>query len=242
VDPSTLIKPVVHSRSSALGRLLGNSDVSIWHAWLDQPQEVVDKLLALLSPDERRKGGSFYFRKDQNQYIVGRGLLRIIIGSYLKAEPAQLRFCYNFYGKPSLAAEFNTDSVKFNLSHSHGLAVFAVARGREIGIDLEMIRNDFATMEIAERFFSPREIATLRRLSPELRTQAFFNCWTRKEAYVKARGEGLSLPLDRFDVSLLPGEPASLLSVNGDADEVLRWSFREFSLGQGYVGALAIQN
>lgn len=242
MDPSMLVTPVVCSRPSSRGQLPGNGDVRIWQAWLDQPQEVVEMLLTVLSSDERRKAGSFYFRRDQDRYIVGRGLLRIIISGYLKIEPGRLRFRYNSYGKPSLANEFNATSSKFNLSHSHGLAVFAVACGREIGIDLEMIREDFATMEIAEQCFSAREVAALRTLPPELRTQAFFTCWTRKEAYIKARGEGLSFPLDCFDVSLLPGEPACLLHVAGAAEEALRWSFREFDLGKGYVGSLAVQS
>ncbi len=241
MDPSMLVTPVVCSHPFDRGQLPKNGDVRIWQAWLDQPQEVVEMLLTVLSPDERRKAGRFYFRRDHDRYIVGRGLLRIIISGYLKIEPGQLRFRYNFYGKPSLAAEFDATSIKFNLSHSHGLAVFAVACGREIGVDLEMIRDNFATMEIAEQFFSAREVAALQTLSPELRTPAFFNCWTRKEAYIKARGEGLSFPLDCFDVSLIPGEPACLLNVDGAADEALRWSFCELDLGKGYVGSLAIQ-
>jgi 4'-phosphopantetheinyl transferase len=121
------------------------------------------------------------------------------------------------------------------------VALYAVARGREVGIDLEFIRRDLEVEQIAERFFSRQEIATLRALPADLRRDAFFLCWTRKEAYIKARGEGLSLPLDQFDVSLIPGEPAALLSTRPDSDEALRWSLQELPLGSGYVAALAVE-
>jgi 4'-phosphopantetheinyl transferase len=121
------------------------------------------------------------------------------------------------------------------------VALYAVARGREVGIDLEFIRRDLEVEQIAERFFSRRETATLRALPTDLRKYAFFLCWTRKEAYIKARGEGLSLPLDQFDVSLIPGEPAALLSAQPDSDEALRWSLQELTLASGYVAALAVE-
>ncbi len=127
------------------------------------------------------------------------------------------------------------------MSHSHGVALYAVTRDREVGIDLEFIRRDLEVEQIAERFFSRRETATLRALPTALREYAFFLCWTRKEAYIKARGEGLSLPLDQFDVSLIPGEPAALLSTQPDSDEALRWSLQELTLASGYVAALAVE-
>jgi 4'-phosphopantetheinyl transferase len=110
-----------------------------------------------------------------------------------------------------------------------------------VGIDLEYIRSDLAVEQIAERFFSRREIATLRALPIDLRTYAFFLCWTRKEAYIKARGEGLSLPLDQFDVSLIPGEPAALLNTQRDLYEVSRWSLQELTPAPGYAAALAVE-
>ena len=131
--------------------------------------------------------------------------------------------------------------IRFNLSHSHGVALYAVTRGREVGIDLEYIRSDLEVEQIAERFFSRREIATLRALPIDLRTDAFFLCWTRKETYLKARGEGLSLPLDQFDVSLIPGEPAALLSTHRGSHEALRWSLQELTPAPGYVAALGVE-
>jgi len=220
---------------------LTSEEIHVWRAGLDQPPSAVESLLQILSPDERSRAGRFYFQKDRDHYIVARGVIRKLLGQYLGAEPERLRFCYNSYGKPALAPEIGGDSLKFNVSHSHGLATFAVTRGWELGVDLELIRPDFATMEIAEHFFSRWEIEALRALPPEARAQAFFNCWTRKEAYVKARGQGLSLPLDQFAVSLAPGEPAALLHVEGDPEEARRWSLRELHLDPGYAGAIAVR-
>jgi 4'-phosphopantetheinyl transferase len=131
--------------------------------------------------------------------------------------------------------------VNFNLAHSHGKAIYAFSRGRDLGIDLEFIREDFGGEEIAERFFSASEIAALKAVPVDLAKQAFFNCWTRKEAYIKARGEGLSMPLDVFDVSLSPGEAAALLCNHKEPAEVARWAMQELSVPAGYVAALVVE-
>ena len=132
--------------------------------------------------------------------------------------------------------------MNFNVSHSNNLAIVGVTRGRHLGIDLEYIQRDFACEEIARRVFSPHEIATLNDLPGDLKHEAFFNCWTRKEAYIKARGMGLSYPLNQFEVSLIPGEPARLISVDGDdLFEASRWSLQELELGPRYAGALAVE-
>jgi 4'-phosphopantetheinyl transferase len=217
-------------------------EIQIWQVWLDQTPSAVKSLLQALSPDERRRAERFYFQKDRDHYIVTRGALRNILGHRLGVNPGYLQFCYNSYGKPALAPETVGKRLKFNVSHSHGLAILAVTGGREIGVDIELVRQDFSIMEIAQRFFSQREISALVALSPEARPEAFFNCWTRKEAYVKARGTGLSFPLDQFTVSLAPGEPAALLDVVGDSEEVGRWSLFQMPLSPGYVGAVAVQN
>ena len=132
-------------------------------------------------------------------------------------------------------------ALSFNLSHSHGLALFAITRVRRIGIDLERIRTDCPCGQIAERFFSSRESAKLQALPAMEKLRAFFACWTRKEAYAKAKGEGLSLPFDQFEVSLSPQEPPMLLEVHGDRHEASRWSIQELFLGDDYVAALAIE-
>jgi 4'-phosphopantetheinyl transferase len=167
--------------------------------------------------------------------------LRSILGGCLSVDPRLLCFRYSAYGKPALTDEFGGQTIRFNLSHSDGRALFAVTEHCEVGIDVEHIKADFATMEIAEKFFSPAEVAQLRLLPIERRPQGFFNCWTRKEAYVKARGEGLSYPLEKFDVSLAPGAAAALLRTEDEPDEVRRCMLKDLAVGYGYVGALALR-
>jgi len=220
---------------------LGSDEVHVWRAALNRAASQVQSLQRTLTADEQARAERFYFQKDRERFVVGRGLLRIILGRYLNLEPNQLRFDYSPYGKPSLAPEIDGGGLRFNVSHSHELALYAVTRGREIGIDVERLRPDFASEQIAERFFSPREVAELRALPPEVQTEAFFNCWTRKEAYIKAIGEGLSHPLDQFDVSLVPGQPASLLSTRTNPSEAARWSLLALIPSPDYVAALAVE-
>ena len=220
---------------------LAEDEVHVWRAALDLPSAQVQYLREILTADELSRADRFHFEKGQRHFIVGRGILRTILGRYLSVAPGHLRFCYNHHGKPFLTSEFDHHKLNFNLSHSNGLALYAIARGREIGIDLERIRTNFEYEKIAERFFSPREVATLHTIPAEIKAEAFFNCWTRKEAYIKAQGEGLSLPLHSFDVSYTPGEPARLLATRDDPQEASRWALQELMPGDGYVGALAVK-
>lgn len=215
--------------------------VHVWRARLDQPELIRRGLLELLDADELSRAERFHFTKDRDHFIVGRGVLRSLLARYLEVEPAGLRFDYNSYGKPALAQIQEQPPLRFNLSHSQQWALYAFTLEREIGLDLEYMREDFAGEEIAERFFSRREVEMLGALPLDRRTEGFFNCWTRKEAYIKARGEGLSLPLDRFDVSLTPGEPAALLRTIGDEREASRWSIKELSPWAGYAAAVAVE-
>ena len=221
--------------------MLRSDEVHVWFVELDQLASCMHDLQQTLDGNERVRAERFYFRRDRDHFIVAHGLLRLILSRYLNIEPSDLRFCYSLYGKPMLAKEVDGDRLRFNLSHSHGLALYAVTRARELGIDIERIRPDLAYEQLAARFFSPREVAALRAVPTSHRLGAFFNCWTRKEAYIKARGEGLSFPLDHFDVSLAPGEPATLLSTIGDPLETSRWSLRELDLAPGYTAALAVE-
>jgi 4'-phosphopantetheinyl transferase len=221
--------------------VLGGSEVHVWRAYLDAPTQQPDSYLHTLAADERTRAERFYFQKDRDRFITAHGVLRAILGLYLNRAPKPFSFCYSSHGKPALACESGADAIRFNMSHSHGMALYAVTRGREVGIDLEFIRCDLEAEQIAERFFSRSEIATLQALPPSLRKYAFFLCWTRKEAYIKARGEGLSIPLNQFDVSLIPGEPAALLSTQPNVDEALRWSLQELTPGSGYAAALAAE-
>ncbi|MGA9998244.1 MAG: 4'-phosphopantetheinyl transferase superfamily protein [Pyrinomonadaceae bacterium] len=221
--------------------LLGDDEVHIWRACLNQEPALVQIFLDTLTPDERQRASRFHFQKDRDHFILARGLLRFILSRYLKTSPEIIRFAYNPYGKPAIAEGTSDESLRFNVSHSRGVALYAVTRGREVGLDIESISEKFASLEIAARFFSPREIEMLQALPKSLQTRAFFNCWTRKEAYIKALGEGLSHPLDSFSVSLAPGETPTLLSSEDDPLETSRWSLLEVVPGEGYVAALAIE-
>ena len=222
---------------------LMSGEVHVWRASLEQPPRCLERLLGTFATDEKDRADRFHFDRDRHRFIAARGILRAILGGYLNMEPGELRFCYSDHGKPSLVREIAGDQLRFNVSHSHELALFAMAEGRDLGVDLEWIRPDVADEKIAERFFSAEEVDVLRRLPLEIQSDAFFNCWTRKEAYIKAIGEGLSMPLSRFVVSLAPGEPPALLSANGSPndDEVSRWSFRELFPGTGYKGAVVAE-
>lgn len=219
--------------------VLGGDEVHVWRARLARDPAEVERLLKVLAPDERERADRFHFRRDHNRFVVARAALRQILSGYLRVTPGRVRFTYSPYGKPGLAGE--PCDLKFNVSHSNEVALYAFARGCEVGLDVEFVREDFAGMDIAEQFFSAREVAMLGRLPPDARPRAFFNCWTRKEAYIKARGEGLSHPLDRFAVSLAPGEAAAIISTDDDPLEVSRWWLRELWPAPGYVAALALR-
>jgi 4'-phosphopantetheinyl transferase len=216
---------------------LSPNEVHVWRAELDLAPERVSVLERTLAPDELARANRFRFSADRVHFIVGRGALRDILGRYLGLAPERVRFSYLPRGKPVLAEL----SLQFNLAHSGGVALYAVARGRRVGVDVERIRPDVPCEKLAARFFSPHEQEQLRALPAEARVGAFFACWTRKEAYVKARGDGLALGLSQFAVSLAPGEPASLVETAFDPAEAGRWSLREIEVGPGYVAALAVE-
>jgi 4'-phosphopantetheinyl transferase len=201
----------------------------------------LQNLKCTLPSDELSRADRFYFQKDREHFIVARGLLRAILSLYLDTAPDQVRFSYGPRGKPALAITASQDRLCFNLSHAGGLALYAVANGREVGIDLECVRPISEAEQIAKRFFSSRENAVLQTLASGMKQEAFFNCWTRKEAFIKATGDGLARPLDQFDVSLKPGGPAKLLNVDGNVREASRWSLRELTPAPGYVAAIAVE-
>jgi 4'-phosphopantetheinyl transferase len=219
---------------------LAGGAVHLWRAVLEQEPERLAALAATLAPEEQARAARFYFPRHRAHFIAARGLLRELLARYLAAPPAALRFTYGPYGKPALAAECATADLHFNVSHSGGQALYAVAHGRAVGVDIEEIKPDNWNLTIAQHFFSAREQAALQALPSHLQTQAFFNCWTRKEAYLKATGAGLTLRLDAFDVSLAPGEPAALLRNEDDPQAVHRWSLQELDVGDGYAAALAV--
>lgn len=220
---------------------LHEDEAHVWRASLTRTPSELQGLSSLLSPDETDRAQRFHFERDRASFIAARAVLRTILAAYLKLNPAHLQFSYSAHGKPSLSDEAGSGGLRFNLSHSHALALYAVTRNREIGVDIEQIRADFAGEEIAERFFSSTEIAMLRALPSNERNESFFNCWTRKEAYIKARGEGLSFPLDRFDVSLSPGEQRVTLNVPEAPFEAARWSLLALTPEDGYAAAIAVE-
>ena len=221
---------------------LTTDDVHVWRIALDVGDPILMRLRETLADDERKRADRFHFEKDRRHFTAARGGMRILLATYLARRPGDVRFAYSNYGKPRLMDADNASDLRFNLSHSHGLALLAATRGRDIGVDVERLRDMERDGEsLAERFFSPREVAALRSLPPELRREAFFHCWTRKEAYIKGQGKGLALPLDQFDVSLHPDEPAALLATQHDPPEARRWSLQSLFPGEGYVGALAVE-
>jgi 4'-phosphopantetheinyl transferase len=213
-------------------------EVHVWRSSLELAKQRIEALSETLSPEERNRASRYHFGVDRDRFIVARGLLRTLLATYLGVQPSAVEFSYNEFGKPCLAAKGNRE-LCFNLSHSGDLAVFAFARA-EVGIDIERIRPDFAREEIAERFFSPEEVKALRDLPAELQPLGFFNCWTRKEAYIKGCGQGLTMPLSAFAVSLRPGEPAALVW-HAEAPEVCEWSLRELVVPEPYVAAIAVR-
>jgi 4'-phosphopantetheinyl transferase len=220
---------------------LSGDDVHVWRVVLDQEQALVEAFRETLSLDELERAARFHFARDAKHFVIARGALRNILGRYLAERPERLRFATTQFGKPSLTGVQSGAGLRFNLSHSGGLALYAVARERELGIDIERLREDFDWRGIAAHYFSPHEATTLGSLPPAAQTQAFFNCWTRKEAYIKARGEGLSMPLDQFDVSFAPDEPARLVRNINAPLETSRWSLRELHPGLGYAAAIAVE-
>jgi 4'-phosphopantetheinyl transferase len=238
IEDSATLDSASHNDLPMHSHTLSENEVHVWHAALDD--RLADRLKLILSEDEISRANRFHFARDRNHYIVARGLLRRLLAAYLGVGSSELQFLYTDRGKPYLE-ETQRSSINFNLAHSHDMAIYAFSRGRELGVDLEFIREELAGEKIAERFFSRWEISALRSLPAELRKQAFFNCWTRKEAYIKARGEGLSMPLDEFDVSLAPREPAALLKNHKDSGEVSRWTMQSIYVAPEYVAALVVE-
>ena len=214
---------------------LESGTVHVWRISLDQPDDRLDRFRRTLDPDELNRASRFHFEKHRQHFIVARGFLRSVVARYLETQPEALRFSYGAYGKPELASEH---VLRFNLSHSHEVALLAVALDAEVGVDVEHVRADFASEEIARRFFSRAEVEVFNALPKEEQVAAFFRCWTRKEAYIKAIGKGLSQALDAFDVTLAPGAAPALL--RAEDDDASRWLLTDLNAGDGYAAALAI--
>jgi 4'-phosphopantetheinyl transferase len=220
------------------GWTLPAEEVHVWRTSLERPIETVERMRRLLAPDEQARADRFRFERDRSRYIVGRALLRCLLARYLDAAPERLEFESGEFGKPALRG-----GPWFNLSHSGTTALYAFSSATEIGIDIEIDDADFARERIAERFFSPAEVSVLRSLPVQAQPRAFLRCWTRKEAFIKARGDGLSLALDSFDVTLAPGIPAALLRTAWCTEEPGQWRLQDVSDRKaGYIAAVAIRS
>ncbi len=238
-SPSAQALPRRSWQKGPASPVLWPNEVHVWRVRLDAPWSTSFELS--VSEDDRERARRFKFEGDRHRFIMSRACLRTILARYLKANAAGLQFDLGPFGKPALTSRQNALDMRFNLSHSHQLALVAIARGREVGVDVEFMRADFANDEVAEHFFSPTEVTQLVQMPAGIKTRSFFNCWTRKEAYIKARGEGLSHPLDQFDVSFAPDVPAALLDSRLDATGVSRWSFEDLSPHPAYAGAITVE-
>jgi 4'-phosphopantetheinyl transferase len=217
-------------------RVLGDDEVDVWRLSLNSLGSMVNDFRAHLSAEENARAQRFKFHRDRKRYMLTHAVLKVILSLYEDMGPEALKFTENRFGKPELAHP-SSSNLTFNLSHSHEMALIGIARGRQIGVDIEYVKNDFEWKEIVERFFSPREIQMINALPKNLQHTGFFTCWTRKEAYVKATGMGLSLPLKEFDVSPVPGAATLLLSHK----EASEWSMKEVDVPESYVATVAVK-
>jgi 4'-phosphopantetheinyl transferase len=218
---------------------LAAGEVHVWRASLNLPARRVQELRLTLTPDEQARADRFYFEEHRQRFIAGRGILRALLGGYLQVQPDLIRFAYSDHGKPALAVPGNSP-LQFNVSHSADMALYAITEAGAIGVDIEQVRPVSDIRQMVERFFSPYEQAEWQRLPEAQQITGFFNGWTRKEAYIKARGLGLSLPLDQFDVSLTPGQPAKLLA-DRHGQNIANWFLTSLDPGPGYAGAVVVE-
>jgi 4'-phosphopantetheinyl transferase len=217
-------------------RSINEREIHIWYA---APSLYFGDVEAILSEDEYARMVRFRFDEDQKNFLFCRSMLRMLLSSYVGASPGELSFAYSKHGKPSLTEP--PGDLRFNLSHTSGLVLLAVCRGKDIGVDIERVRKDLNVKEISGRFFSAAEQRALLRMPEILSHEAFFGCWTRKEAFVKARGEGLSCPLDSFDVSVAPEVEEVALTTRPDVREAGHWHLQSLNFFPEYAAALAIE-
>jgi len=220
---------------------LRHDEVHVWRVMPSLSSAHLEELQKSLSPDEQERARRFHSKKGHDEFVLARVSLRDILCRYLGKGRDDLRFCTGRHGKPALALDPGEPALRFNLSHSNGLVLHAVACGREVGIDVERVDTGLVVEPLARRFFSSRENAMLHALPADRQREAFFACWTRKEAFIKAIGEGISHPLDQFDVSVSPYEPAVLIETRPDPQEAECWLLKELIAGLGYMAAVAVQ-
>jgi 4'-phosphopantetheinyl transferase len=249
MDRVMMVDLRVPQETNPMVSMLSTNEVHLWRADLDDSRWETGRFREMLSEDEIQRAVGYHFERERRHFILRRGMLRSILGRYLSIAAAEVGFVYNPYGKPALETRGGEEGLQFNMSHSEGLMLVALRRGRRVGIDIEHVRADLEIEEIAARYFSTAEQAALHALPSEDKLRAFFACWTRKEAFIKALGQGLSLPLDAFDVTLAPLQEARLLSVREStaltAGNALvpehHWQLQHLEPEPGYVGALCVE-
>ena len=217
---------------------LNNSNVLIYLMDFNAGSECTDQFLSFLNTDEKKKANKFHFEKDRIHYIIGRGALKLILSEIIMQPPESILFNYNEYGKPFLKS---FPDVKFNISHSNSKLLIAISLRYNVGIDIEFIRDDFATENIARQFFSEFEIEQLSKLDKTGFTEGFFNCWTRKEAFIKCVGMGLSLPLNSFDVELAPDKKVKIIDVRIPELKYKKYLLKNLNLKENYKAALCVE-
>jgi len=215
--------------------------VHIWSAKLDQPDSCLQTLYETLSKDERDRAERFVFEKDRRRFAACRGILRLLISRYQGVKADNISFIYGNNGKPALDASYNGEALYFNLSHSSDLALYAFTRDNEVGVDVEYMRDISDMGQIAERIFTAREIEAFLLLPEEEKKGSFFTSWTRKEALVKAIGKGLTLPLDRFEASLLSVKSPGVRDTNSNVRNMSGWSIIDLKPAVACIGALAVK-
>jgi 4'-phosphopantetheinyl transferase len=215
--------------------------VDIWKVCFDQPPKAGCEA-SILSPDEIARAGRFHFEKDRIQFTRCRCALRRILADYLAIAPGEIRFEYLISGKPQLAADQNPRALEFNVSHSANIALIAVSSEHRLGVDVEKIRGDVDVEALAERFFSPRERDGIRALPDLLRVPGFFACWTRKEAFLKATGAGLSFPLADFSVTTHPDHAPEIEDISGNREGGKPWFLSDLHVIDGYRAAVVLES
>ena len=215
-----------------------NKNVHIWQIRYDECTKHLVEIKSFLSGAEIKRAMKFHFKIDQNRFIVTRGLLKKILSRIISEPVGKISFNNNEYGKPYLK---KNDLPFFNVSHSGNLGLIAITNISEIGVDVEQYRINETTEDIARRFFSKDEVKSYLSLDLKQRQEGFFNCWTRKEAFIKAMGMGLSLSLQTFDVTLKPGEEVRLLNVRFKSENASNWILQDIRVDPGYAAAFALK-
>lgn len=234
-------QPIIHAWSIPPDEIaLPPGAVDVWRLQTDKPPPDIPILERFLDPGERERAEKFVFHRDRRQFIIAHAALRSILSLYTRILPGEITYQANAYGKPALATSGQDSGFRFNLSHSGEIVLIAIGSHADVGIDVEKIVPERAEIDVARRFFSPGEFTAYAAIPHSQQTEAFFRCWTRKEAFIKGKGLGLSMDLDLFDVTFGPGEAASLAASRENPTDPLRWRLYDIPAGQGYAAALAV--